>query len=57
MSEYCLRLDARGEAGYLETDKRENVRFYERHGYAVVAQADVIGVPNWFMIRQPQRSG
>jgi predicted N-acetyltransferase YhbS len=57
MNEYCLRLDARGEAGYLETDKRENVRFYERHEYVVVAQADVIGVPNWFMIRQPQRSG
>ena len=54
MNEYCLRLDARGEAGYLETDKRENVHFYERYGYAVIAQADVIGVPNWFMIRQPQ---
>ena len=56
MNEYCLRLEAGGEAGYLETDKWENVHFYERYGYAVVAQADVIGVPNWFMIRQPQRS-
>jgi ribosomal protein S18 acetylase RimI-like enzyme len=56
MDEYCLRLDAGGEVGYLETDKRENVTFYERHGYAVINQADVIGVPNWFMIRQPQRS-
>ena len=37
-------------------DKRENVHFYERHEYVVVAQADVICVPNWFMIRQPQRS-
>jgi len=56
MNEYCLRLDARGDAGYLETDKRENVHFYERYGFAVVAQAEVIGVPNWFMIRPPQRS-
>ncbi|HMD55959.1 MAG TPA: GNAT family N-acetyltransferase [Solirubrobacteraceae bacterium] len=56
MGECCLRLDARGETGYLETDKWENVHFYERHGYTVIAQADVIGVPNWFMIRQPQRS-
>ena len=56
MAEYCLRLDARCEASYLETDKRENVHFYERHGYTVVAQADVIGVPNWFMARQPQHS-
>ncbi len=56
MNECCLRLDARGDTGYLETDKWQNVHFYERHGYAVIAQADVIGVPNWFMIRRPQRS-
>jgi predicted N-acetyltransferase YhbS len=54
MNEYCRRLDLSSEVGYLETDKRENVPFYERHGYAVVDQADVIGAPNWFMIRQPQ---
>jgi len=54
MIEYCVRLDAHGEAGYLETDRQENVHFYERHGYSVIGQADVIGVPNWFMMRQPQ---
>jgi ribosomal protein S18 acetylase RimI-like enzyme len=54
MNQYCRRLDLSSEVGYLETDKRENVPFYERHGYAVIDQADVIGVPNWFMIRQPQ---
>ena len=54
MRAYCRRLDAAGEVSFLETDKRENVSFYERHGYAVIAQADVIGVPNWFMIRQLQ---
>jgi hypothetical protein len=37
------------------TDKPENVAFYTRHGYAVLEEADVIGVPNWFMTRQPQR--
>jgi ribosomal protein S18 acetylase RimI-like enzyme len=56
MSEYCRRLDSAGEASYLETDKPENVSFYERFGYAVIAEAEVIGVPNWFMIREPQRS-
>jgi GNAT superfamily N-acetyltransferase len=56
MTEYCRRLDAAGEISYLETDKRENVRFYERHGYAVIDQAEVTGVPNWFMLREPQRS-
>jgi hypothetical protein len=53
MDEHCRRLDATGDASYLETDKRENVSFYERHGYAVVAAADVIGVANWFMLRRP----
>jgi GNAT superfamily N-acetyltransferase len=56
MNEYWRRLDVSGEAGYLETDKQENVPFYERDGYAVIDRADVIGVPNWFMIRRPQRS-
>lgn len=45
------RLDAAGVAGYLETDRGQNVRFYQRQGFAVVAQADVLGVPNWFMWR------
>jgi hypothetical protein len=56
MREYCRRLDLAPEVSYLETDKPENVRFYERHGYVVIDEADVIGVPNWFMIRQPHRS-
>lgn len=49
--EHCRRLDASGEVGYLETDKEVNVGFYERFGYAVVGEAEVIGVPNWFMRR------
>jgi GNAT superfamily N-acetyltransferase len=56
MREYCRRLDAGSEFSYLETDKRENVPFYERHGYAVIDEADVIGVPNWFMLREPRDS-
>jgi len=51
MQEHCGRLDAAGEVGYLETDKPENVRFYERFGYEVIGQESVIGVPNWFMRR------
>src|SRR5262245_4560666 len=56
MGEYCHRLDAASEFSYLETDKRENVSFYERQGYEVIGETDVIGVPNWFMIREPQAS-
>jgi ribosomal protein S18 acetylase RimI-like enzyme len=51
MAEHCRRLDEAGQAGYLETDKPENVRFYERFGYEVTEEATVIGVPNWFMWR------
>lgn len=53
MGEHCRRLDAGREVGYLETDKPENVRFYERFGYEVVGEQPVIGVPNWFMRRSP----
>ena len=51
MTEHVRRLDAAGVAGYLETDKDVNVPFYERFGYEVVGEGDVIGVPNWYMLR------
>lgn len=54
LGEHTARLDSADQASYLETDKQENVTFYERHGYVVVGQADVIGVANWFMLREPQ---
>jgi predicted N-acetyltransferase YhbS len=56
MREHCRRLDAAQHVGYLETDKPENVRFYERFGYEVTGTAPVIGVPNWFMRREPRGS-
>ncbi len=57
LAEHCRRLDAAGEVGYLETDKRENVGFYERQGFVVVDEAEVIGAPCWFMLRPPQTAG
>lgn len=48
----CTRLlDETGTIGYLETDKAANVTFYQRHGFGVVAQASVLGRPNWFLQR------
>jgi hypothetical protein len=57
MREHTRQLDAAGQLSYLETDKRENVTFYERHGYALVGEAEIIGVPNWFMLRDPGSAG
>ena len=51
LAEHCSRLDQEGQIGYLETDKAENVVLYERFGYRVVEEAQIIGVPNWFMLR------
>ena len=51
LAHYCERADAAGEVTYLETDKPSNVRFYERFGFTVIGELDVLGVPNWFMRR------
>jgi ribosomal protein S18 acetylase RimI-like enzyme len=53
LGEYCRRLDDSGQVAYLETDRTDNVRLYERFGFVVTAEADVIGVKNWFMRRTP----
>ncbi|MFL6231507.1 MAG: GNAT family N-acetyltransferase [Thermoanaerobaculia bacterium] len=50
---FCQRMDALRAMAYLETDKRENVAFYERFGFQVKAQEPVLEIPNWFMVRPP----
>jgi hypothetical protein len=45
----------RGEHAYLETAEPENVRFYDRFGFEVVGAEEVIGVPNWYMLRRPEK--
>jgi ribosomal protein S18 acetylase RimI-like enzyme len=57
MQAFCARMDAVGEDAYLETDKEINVRFYERFGFEVISQEEVLGTRNWFMLRQPGSSG
>jgi ribosomal protein S18 acetylase RimI-like enzyme len=51
MARYCADLTGRGEPGYLETDRAENVAFYRRHGFEVIEERAVLGVRNYFMIR------
>jgi len=54
MMVFCAQMDAAAADAYLETDKPENVRFYQRYGFQVVGEQQVIGVPNWFMSRRPE---
>ena len=51
MEQYCAELDRTGEAGYLETDRPENVGFYRRFGFDTIEEVPVLGVPNYFMRR------
>ena len=55
MEVFRAQVDASGEEAYLETDKPGNVLFYERFGFEVVSEQEVLGVPNWFMLRPTQR--
>jgi ribosomal protein S18 acetylase RimI-like enzyme len=51
MQVFCAQVDAARDDAYLETDKPINVRFYERYGFEVVGEEEVLGVTNWFMQR------
>jgi GNAT superfamily N-acetyltransferase len=52
VADFCRRVDDAGALAYLETDKRENVPFYEKHGFTVDRDGPVLGVPNWYMSRE-----
>jgi GNAT superfamily N-acetyltransferase len=52
LAAYVAMLDDTGTIGYLKTDKQANVGFYKRSGFTVAAKANVIGVTNWFMMRE-----
>ena len=51
LNAFCAVVDGTGTNAYLETDKHENVRLYQRFGFTVVESVHVLGVPNWFMSR------
>jgi ribosomal protein S18 acetylase RimI-like enzyme len=51
LRDFCARMDAERATAYLETDKKENVAIYERFAFRTVAEDQVLGIPNWFMVR------
>jgi ribosomal protein S18 acetylase RimI-like enzyme len=55
LAEFCRRVDAAAQAplAWLETDRRENLGFYGKHGFTLAAEDVILGVPNWFMERRP----
>jgi len=55
LAAFCASIDQYAAHAYLETDKCRNVRFYQRFGFEVTAQAEVLGVTNWFMSRAPRQ--
>jgi ribosomal protein S18 acetylase RimI-like enzyme len=57
LAAFCERMDAAGAVAYLETDKHENVGFYERYRFRADAKSSVLGMPNWYMTRRPEGSG
>jgi hypothetical protein len=46
-------MDEQKALAYLETDKSQNVRFYEEFGFVTTSEAVVLGTPNWFLQRRP----
>jgi len=55
MRAFCQRMDEVAEDSYLETDKEINVRFYEKFGFVVTGEEEVLGVRNWYMFRRAQK--
>ena len=53
MEGLCRDMDQVGEMSYLETDKEENIRFYQRFGFEVTGESTVLGITNWYMQRLP----
>ena len=51
---YLEHLRAEKLPGYLETDKPENLEFYEKFGFVVEHEEELIGTPTWYMWREPE---
>jgi GNAT superfamily N-acetyltransferase len=51
MQRYVEHLEQERAAGYLETDRPENVEFYKRFGFVVQRNEELIGTSIWYMWR------
>jgi GNAT superfamily N-acetyltransferase len=53
MDRFCELVDEDSIGSYLETDRPENVPFYERFAFQVSNETMINGVTNWLMWREP----
>lgn len=51
MEYYCSVLDSKKMDAYHETDRPENVGFYEKFGFEVIEEEEILEFPNWYMWR------
>jgi len=51
MCSYIEHLEREKAAGYLETDRPENMEFYKKFGFVLRHEETVIGAPTWYMWR------
>lgn len=56
MQHFVEQLECEKTAGYLETDRWENVGFYQKFGFSLRHEETVIGTPVWYMWRPSERS-
>ena len=52
LGQFSTQMDVEQSMAYLETDRTENVTFYERFGFEVMAEDEILGVTSWFMSRR-----
>ena len=51
MERFCKEVDRCAAKAFLETDLDENVRFYEKFGFSLILEKDILQIPNRFMVR------
>jgi GNAT superfamily N-acetyltransferase len=51
MNRYIQHLEEQRAAGYLETDRAENLEFYEQFGFAVLREERLLETPTWYLWR------
>ena len=54
MTRFCKEVDNCSAKAYLETDRDENIRFYEKFGFRCIAESIIFDVPNRYMLRPSQ---